>query len=373
MEENFQIRELINAKTVATIGNDLKVVWKEFDLEGFKAAILPIDPEVAIKERGEIIARQLFVFLPKNYSETVDIMLRSFGPEAGDPDKEGGGSFHYFPHSVYIRNHGLEPKDYEMSMKAIYEITKRFTSEWTIRAFIRKYPDKTMQRLAVWAKDPSLHVRRLVSEGTRPRLPWAGRLKEFQENPAPVLTLLEKLKADSVLYVRRSVANNLNDIAKDHPDLVVNTLEKWQKNGNSGTQWIIRHALRSLLKDGHPGALKLLGFDPGVKIVVKNVVLNTTHLKIGERLEFSFQIDSEEQQPCSLMVDFIIHFLKANGKLAPKVFKLTQKELQAGESLTLKKAHSFKRINTRKYHVGQHALEIQINGKGYGMHPFELV
>ena len=373
MAENFQIRELINAETVAQIGSDIKRAWPAFDEEGFKSALLPIDPEVSIKARGELIAAQLAVFLPEPYPEAIAILQRSFGPEIGDPDVEGGGSFYYLAHSAFVRAYGLAPEDYEVSMKAVYEITKRFTSEWAIRAFLIAYPEKTLERLSVWVKDPNLHVRRLVSEGIRPRLPWAERLKMFQADPKPVLQLLEHLKADPVQYVRRSVANNLNDIAKDYPDLVVTTLEKWQKNGDPGTQWIIRHALRSLVKAGHRGALNLLGFRQDVNIAVKNLQLNTDRLMIGKSLSFSFDVHSEEAENCPLMVDFIIHFLKANGQLAPKVFKLTQKELVAGKTMTFSKAHSFKRINTRKYYPGRHALEVQINGKGYGLHYFELV
>ena len=260
--------------------------------------------------------------------------------------------------------------------------------------------------LAQWTKDPSCHVRRLVSEGSRTRLPWAMRLRKFQADPAPVIALLDKLYNDPVRYVQRSVANNLNDITKDHPDLAVATLKRWhgielskKKNGGKlpdGLEWITRHALRSLIKQGHPGALELMGFRQDLPVKMKDFKLSTDKLKLGQSLGLSFELvwpaasskrkvakaakktkgpsskASVEPNSGKLAIDFVVHFMKANGKTSPKVFKLTQKDISAGDTLKIEKKHPIKKISTRQYYPGRHAVEIQVNGKSMGRAEFDL-
>jgi 3-methyladenine DNA glycosylase AlkC len=182
------------------------------------------------------------------------------------------------PQNDFVAAYGLGYLD--LSLRALYELTKRFTAEGAIRAFLQAYPEQTLTWLAEWATDPNCHVRRLVSEGARPRLPLAPRLPEFVKNPQPVLALLEQLKANPVLMVPRSFANNLNDIAKDHPDLVVETLARWKQAADPGTQWIIGHATRTLLKQGHADALALLGYGAATSISVVSFQLTP---RIDER------------------------------------------------------------------------------------------
>jgi 3-methyladenine DNA glycosylase AlkC len=247
-------------------------------------------------------------------------------------------------------------------MQALYQMTKRFSAEGAIRAFLLKHPERTLAILSDWAEDENPHVRRLVSEGTRPRLPWTMQLKPFIEDPRPVLKLLEKLKTDPVLMVRRSVANNLNDIAKDNPALVVKTLRRWMKIKDEGTQWLIRHAARTLIKQGNRDVLAALGFDSKVEIGVSKIQLDKSAVRMGEDITFSFEIISKSKRTQNLVIDYVIHHVKANGRLTPKVFKLTKKRLAAGESVSLSKRHSFRPISTRKYHAGEHQITIQING-----------
>jgi len=187
-----------------------------------------------------------------------------------------------------------------------------------------------------------------------------------------VLALLEQLKADPELMVRRSVANNLNDIAKDHPDLVVETLTAWRNAEHPGTQWIIGHAARTLLKQGHPGALTLLNYPTAVGLSVSSIRLDQASLHMGDDLVFSFDIQSTAEASQNLMIDYIIHHMKANGRLTPKVFKLAKRRLRPQETLHISKKHSFRAINTRTYYPGQHLLEIQINGTIYARQAFEL-
>jgi hypothetical protein len=172
--------------------------------------------------------------------------------------------------------------------------------------------------------------------------------------------------------VRRSVANNLNDISKDNPDIVVETLERWQKLNTPEMDWIISHALRTILKQGHPGALRLQGYDPDVYVVVSDLELSSGTIRVGEELRFSFNITSQEERPRSLMIDYVVHFMKANGQMKPKVFKAAKKRISPGETITITKTRSFKPINTRPYYPGPHALEIQINGNSYAWADFTL-
>jgi hypothetical protein len=187
------------------------------------------------------------------------------------------------------------------------------------------------------------------------------------------LALLELLKADPVLMVRRSVANNINDIAKDHPDLVVETLARWKQTADVGTTWIIGHAARTLLKQGHRGALALLGYGAETNISVASLQLNQRRVRMGEDLVFAIEIQSTADAPQNLMIDYVVHHLKANGKLAPKVFKLAKKRLSPRETLSLTKHHAFRPISTRVYYSGRHALELQINGQRWGWQEFELL
>jgi len=270
----------------------------------------------------------------------------------------------------FAAKYGLD--HFELSMQALYGMTKRFTAEGAIRAFIQKYPDQTLEQLAEWAEDENCHVRRLVSEGTRPRLPLAPRLPQFIKDPRPVLRLLDKLKADPEQMVRRSVANNLNDIAKDNPELVVKTLREWRESNNKGTQWIVSHASRTLVKQGHEDALGLLGYSPNLAIRVQGLQLNKTAIRMGEDLIFEFEVQSTNDKQQDIMVDYVIHHMKANGKLTPKVFKLAKKNLKGGKTLRLSKKHPFRQISTRKYYSGKHLLEIQINGKIYAQAEFKL-
>ncbi len=200
-----------------------------------------------------------------------------------------------------------------------------------------------------------------------------SRLPKFQRDPALVIELLDKLKADPNLMVRRSVANNLNDIAKDNPSIVVETLERWQKSALSKEMdWIISHSLRTLLKDGHPGALRLMGYDPDAKISVSEIQLSNETPVIGEEITFSFKVTSHEEKACKLMIDYIIHFMKANGKQAPKVFKAAKKILAPRASITIEKKQSFIQRSTRKHYLGEHRLVVQINGKKYTATKFIL-
>lgn len=368
MAETFLLKNIINPALVQKMAINLHRAWPAFDKEAFEAAVIPALPPLALTERSKLICAQLETFLPAEFEEAAEVLLASFGPESADVT--GYDVFYYLPFGMYVANNGLE--HFEVSMELLCEITKRFTAEFPIRAFITHHPGRTMERLREWATHENKHVRRLVSEGTRPRLPWASRLPEFQRDPSPVLALLEVLREDSELYVRRSVANNLNDIAKDHPHLVVQTLERWSKSNDPGTKWIIKHASRSLLKDGHTEALKLLGYDPEAAHRVTGFQCSET-VVFGNALEFSFRLRNEGRKAADFLVDFVVYFKKANGKLAPKVFKLSSKRLRPGEEVLFVKKHPIRPITTRVYYGGTQRLALQVNGRESAARDFELV
>ena len=364
------LKYFFNEDKVSHIGRDLLVAYPRFDLEGFIDMVMNDLDEQSLSERAWSITEAMRCFLPKYYEEVAAIFKKTFGPELHSDRMEGMDGFYYMPFGNYVAKYGLD--DFGLSIDLLREITIRFTSEFPIRPFLEKYPKRTLAVLNNWVNDPNVHVRRLVSEGSRPRLPWASRLREFQMDPTPVIQLLEKLKEDPELYVRRSVANNLNDIGKDHPELVIEVLTDWSRSKDLGTQWIIKHASRSLIKDGNSKALGLLGYDPNVNVELVDLQVEDK-VEMGDVLNFSFSILSKEKTSKDLMVDFVVHYMKANGKQAAKVFKLAKTKIRSGEDREFNKKVSFKPISTRKYYKGLHAIEIQVNGTRFGKGEFELI
>lgn len=370
MEQNFQVRDVFNERVVDQLAADLARVWSGFDAPGFSRAVNSRLTDLSFSGRAALIRDTLWEYLPKDFPRALEIILKALPPEIAADELNGYEGFIVMPQNDFVAKYGLD--HYELSMRALYQMTKRFSAEGAIRAFLLKYPERTLTILSDWAGDENPHVRRLVSEGTRPRLPWTMQLKPFIEDPRPVLRLLEKLKTDPVLMVRRSVANNLNDIAKDNPDLVVATLRRWSRIEDEGMQWLIHHAARTLVKQGNRDVLEILGFASKIEIAVSKIRLDKPLVKMGGDFNFSFEIKSKSRQAQNLVIDYVIHHVKANGKLKPKVFKLAKKKLSGGESLRISKRHSFRPITTRKYYAGKHALEIQINGSKYEKVEFEL-
>jgi len=354
------------------MARNLRTVHPDFDTNLFCERTVTELDLLELKQRAQLIADSLHQHLPKDYEEAIAVLIALMKIPLDTSDQLGRYSeFYFLPVAEYIHAYGKN--HFEQSMRANYELTKVFTAEFSVRVFIEQYPEKSLGLLKKWARDPNHHVRRLVSEGTRTRLPWAGRLRIFQENPAPVIELLEMLKSDPDLYVRRSVANNLNDIAKDNPGLVIDTLTRWQSSNNrdSNTDWIIKHASRTLIKNGYSEALKLQGFDPNAEIALHNLKLTKT-LRFGEKLNFDFTLKNDDDADHNLVVDFVVYFKKANGALAPKVFKLRELKLKAGEEVHISKSHPIKPITTRKYYNGKQALAIQVNGKEYEKESFAI-
>ncbi len=241
-------------------------------------------------------------------------------------------------------------------------ITRRFTAEFSIRAYLVAHPERTYRQLERWVSDPNVHVRRLVSEGTRPRLPWAPRLTSYVRDPNPVLALLERLRDDPELYVRRSVANNLNDIGKDHPDLLIEVATRWNVGAGEERRHLIRHALRSLVKAGDARALALLGFGGSPQVKIEAPLLSPRRLSLGQTLAFGCDLISTSQRVQSLNADWIVHFVKRSGKTSPKVWKGRRLTLSPGERIRLASKIALVDLTTRKHHAGIHRIELLLNG-----------
>ncbi len=294
-------------------------------------------------------------------------------PAPLDPTKSDDdfGDFIIAPLGDYVVRHGLTKKHLATSLRTLKQLTMRFSMEDAIRYFINAFPSETLETLGKWSRDKNYHVHRLVSEGTRPKLPWSGRVSI---DPAVPLPLLDTLHSDPTRYVTRSVANHLNDIAKDDPATVIKTLRGWKQAKRQDAvelQWMTGHALRTLVKRGDRDALKLLGFRDNPKISVSNFSLAPASVRPGEAIEFEFDISAQRNE--SLLIDYQVFFVKANGTLAPKVHKLRTLELGKGDTVTVKKRHPF-RANATTYtlYPGTHKIVLQINGKAFGELAFEM-
>ena len=355
----------------ARIADMVEAVFLDFDRESFLRAALDGYGDLELTPRARQISGALAQVLPSDRDRAIDILVESLGSEVGSSELTGMETLFYLPFVFFVADHGLEC--FETSMRAQYELTKRFTAEFSIRAFIERYPHETLKRLAEWAHDPNMHVRRLVSEGTRPRLPWASRLRGFQKDPSPVLELLEVLRDDGEEYVRRSVANNLNDISKDHPELVVEVTSRWWVDASEDRRRLVRHALRTLVKAGNAEALAVLGYSAVSAIEVRAVTCTPDVIQIGERLHIEVDLANPSGEDARAIVDLRIYFIKASGSISPKVFKGRELMVKAGGVATVRKSVSLAQHTTRKHYPGPHRVEVMLNGVAHPGGDFEVV
>jgi 3-methyladenine DNA glycosylase AlkC len=342
------------------IAAQVSAVYAGFPAQAFLDDVLAGYDALELLPRGAAIAAALRRHLPASYPAALEILMASLGPRAERPAAEGMAAFFYLPHTRFVGDYGLD--DFGVSMRALHELTQRFTAEFAIRPFLVQHTERTLRQLRAWATDPSAHVRRLASEGTRPRLPWAPRLRMFQHEPAPVLALLELLKDDPELYVRRSVANNLNDIGKDHPALLAATAARWLEGAGPDRTWLVRHALRALVKQGDPAALELMGAGEVAHVALESIELAPSAPVIGDAVKLRYVLRHHGTRRQRLLVDLRVHFVKADGGTRPKVFKLAVADAEPGEALQLAKTVSVRQHTTRTHYPGLHRLELLVNG-----------
>lgn len=303
-----------------------------------------------LKQRMRRIAECLHAHVPGDYRAQLATLRRA---------APGFGGFEgmFFPD--FVERYGLD--DFDASVEALAELTRYSSSEFAVRPFIVRYGDRMLRVLARWARHENEHVRRLASEGSRPRLPWGMRLPRFVADPAPVLAILERLKDDPSEYVRRSVANNLNDIAKDHPDAVLAVAWRWLGR-SPHTDALVKHACRTLLKRGDPRALRMFGHHDGVAVEVRGFRLGAARIAIGDDLAFAFALRLKQDQPAKLRIEYAVDFVKANGGTSRKVFKLAERRLEPGATLRFARRHRFRDFTTRKHYPGTHRVAIVVNG-----------
>lgn len=353
------LKNYIDQNVVRRLARDLTRAYATFSERAFVRECSEGLDELELTARGWHIAEALRRHLPDPFEEAAAVLRAALGPELERADAFGMSIFRYLPYVFFVQKYGLDA--FQPALALQYELTKRFTAESSIRPFLVRYPDRTLALLRRWSKDPNVHVRRLVSEGTRPRLPWAPRLRAFQTDPTPVLGLLERLCDDPERYVQRSVANNLNDISKDHPDVAVATCARWLERPSAGRRWIVSHALRSLVKQGHRGALTLLGAGHTPELRIERVRV-PKRARIGETLNFELCLVSTGAAAQSLVVDYRVHFVKSDGKTSPKVFKLKKLALAPTASVDLRGRVSLAAMTTRRHYPGRHALDLVVNG-----------
>lgn len=367
------LKTFFSAALVRRLAGDVQKVHPDFPAPAFvKAACAGLDA-LELLDRGRHISRVLAAHLPPSYPDAIDVLLRSLGPEHETDELLGVGMapFFYFPHLEFVAVRGLD--HFDLSMRAQYELTKRFSAEASIRPYIARDPERTFAVLHEWSADPNAHVRRLVSEGTRLRLPWAPRVPWLDANPGRVLELLERLKDDPSTMVRRSVANNLNDLGKVWPDLLGRTATAWLKGASAARRELIEHALRSAIKRGDPHALKLLGYGGKPKVAVERVTFDPRKVTIGGRVVMTFTLRSTSRQPQDLLVDAAVHFVKARGLTAAKVFKITRLVLPARRAVKLRATFSLAVHTTRVPRPGKHVVEVIVNGQKMRAGSFQLV
>ncbi len=359
------LKNMYNQLYIEDLAAALGEGYPPFDQAGFLAQILDEQwEERALKERMRHITLAIHDFLTGDYGRSLGI-LRQVAPSM---DHYGFQNM-IFPDFVEL--YGLD--DWSASIPALEQFTQLVSAEFAVRPFIVQDQERMMAQMLAWTGHEQETVRRLATEGCRPRLPWGIALPALQADPSPILPILTRLKNDPSESVRRSVANNLNDISKDHPETVVELLTDWQKEGNKEIAWITSHALRTLVKKGNPQALELLGYPADPALRVSGLAVEPAKLAIGEELTFSFELISSGQEEQKLMIDYVVYLMRANGRQTPKVFKLSKRTLAPGQRIQIQKKHSFRPVTTRKYYPGEHALEIQINGRRFGRVDFELI
>lgn len=348
-------KDEISPAVVARLADAFVAVRPDFPRDTFVAAAVDGLDRLELMARVRHVAAALRAALPAD----VDDAARVVAAVADDARLDGWAGL---PVGFAVADAGADHPDVALPVLAL--LTRRFSSEFTVRPFVERHPAVTFAHLERWAVDPDEHVRRLVSETTRPRLPWAGVLRGLVADPAPTLPLLDRLHDDPSEYVRRSVANHLNDIAKDHPDLAVEVARRWQTTGTPGAAWVVRHALRTLVKKGHPGALALLGYGPPDGVRLTGLSVSPAELAVGSGTDLAFTLTATSAT--RVVVDYAVHHAGARGVRGPKVFKLTTRDLAAGTPERFRRTHAFREVSVRRIHPGEHRIDVLVNGRVLG-------
>jgi len=362
MPEPF--KNMFNLKLLREVAADIQSVYDPFPIDDFlKSTVDETWDDLELKDRVIKITENLRKYLPADYKEAIgviDKVVLNYGSWL-----EGTGWF--FPYFVEL--YGLDEENWDVSIDALGRYTQYASAESAVRPFIIKDEGRMMAQMYAWSRHESEHVRRLSSEGCRPALPWTQALTSFKKDPTPILPILEQLKADPSVWVRKSVANNLNDISKTHPDLVTKIAKEWYGK-NEHTDWIVKHACRTLLKKGNREVLSIFGFQDETPVEVSGYTVGTKSISLGEDLVFSFAVSVEEATKVRL--EYGIDYVKSSGKRSRKIFQLSETSFKENQKKAYSRKHSFEDVSTRKHYPGTHSVTLIVNGAEQGTLDFEL-
>ncbi len=355
------LKDIYTRDVIAGLGNAVASVDHRFDPKAYLARVLDNQWSAReLKDRMHHIARCLYEGMSGDYPKRIGRLIKISPPFRGLP-------YLIFPDIVEM--YGLEPSDWEISIRALEVFTPLCSSEFAVRPFILRDSPRMMKQMRIWSRHEDEHVRRLSSEGCRPRLPWAMALPAFQKDPSPILPILEALRNDPSEYVRRSVANNLNDISKDHPGLVLGISRRWLKE-NPDTHKLVKHACRTMLKRGDPKAMALFGFKDDRRISVHALRVERPRLSIGDHLSFNFELDASGSDD-AIRIEYAIDYVKASGRHHRKVFKISERVVSGREMIS--RRHRMHDMTTRTHHPGTHHVHVVINGVIKASESFDLL
>ncbi|MBV6443293.1 MAG: putative protein YhaZ [Saprospiraceae bacterium] len=362
------LKNMFSRRLIESFAAEVQAAWKNFPLQQFLDQVFYPEWEgLELKQRVRRISHALRQNLPPEYPDALDIVMKTTRRYL---DRHGDKlTFEYTFLPDFVEAHGVKYPD--ASIPALETLTRWSSAEFAVRPFLLRYPDRMHAQMLAWSFHKSAMVRRLSSEGIRPRLPWGMGVPSLKRDPSPILPILENLKTDPAETVRRSVANNLNDIAKDHPDLVLDIAARWLGH-TAETDWIVRHACRGLLKKGNAAALAHFGFRQGVEGIDLAGLRFSTEVPVGGRLEFSFSVKNTSGAEAPVRLEYGIDYQTLSGKISSKVFKIREFGLTPGRSEYIVRSQSFQDFTTRKHYPGPHRLRILVNGKAVAEGEFEV-
>lgn len=356
------LKEIFNAKRLQHIADEMSAVYPAFKAKAFLKHAQDGLAELSVMQRMARVSESLHAVLPLDYEDSLHV-LRELAPRLNS-----GFVSMCLPH--YVASYGAHA--FDTSMDALKYFTTFGSSEFAIRCFLRSDLERSLERMHDWTRDENHHVRRLASEGSRPRLPWSFRLEAVQADPLLAAGILDLLKADESLYVRKSVANHLNDVTKVHPQWALDTIEGWSLD-NKHTAWIAKHALRSLIKQGDVRALTVIGAGAKAEVELLDVRVEPAVVRLGEAITLSFTVKSTVAQEQRLVIDYAIEYVKANGGVSRKVFKLKTLGLAGFGTEVVRRNQVIKDFTTRKHFAGRHGVQVMVNGEVLGSAAFEVL
>jgi 3-methyladenine DNA glycosylase AlkC len=356
-------KDEISVALAGRLARELTAAWPAFPRRRFTRGLGDALVPLALMARVELLTDRLVEALPDDFDTSAKLLWRTLE----SPSFTG---WMMLPCGSYVARAGIDQP--HIALPLLAGLTPRWSSEGPIRPFIERHPDLTYEHLRRWAFDPDEHLRRLVSEGTRPRLPWAPQLRQLIADPSPNIELLDRLVDDPAAYVRRSVANHLNDISKDHSDVAVDLARRWLLRGD-GAAWVVRHGLRTLVKHGDPHALELFGVSPDADIRLTALTVDRDTVTIGEAVTFTLTVELYGTTETDAVIDYRVHYVGANGLRRPKVFKLTRRRLVPGQPATVTRRHRFEHVSIRRIRAGQHSIDVQVNGHILGALDLDVI